>query len=203
MSKQSSNNYNFQCTSAMECFLNGDCVDGVCVCDPAWSGSADCSVMKFLPVNKSNRPGYYNATSASWGGIPVKGPDGRFHLIHAQVDNYRHHAHNFPCRHPIMHHVHTTHYTPLFGIDFHTGVICSLPWSLPLLGSFAIGDGLRIPAQWHDDMCGLTLTSFALNLPSIARRSHTDGQPLPTRRLDHRFCGCALDVRRPSWSVHV
>lgn len=30
-----------QCTSAMDCHLNGDCVAGVCVCDAAWGGSSD------------------------------------------------------------------------------------------------------------------------------------------------------------------
>lgn len=52
--------------TSSDCSLNGDCVDGSCVCDPWWSGSATCDVLAINPANKSE--GYHNATYASWGG---------------------------------------------------------------------------------------------------------------------------------------
>eukprot|EP00041_Stephanoeca_diplocostata_P009320 m.143283 g.143283 ORF g.143283 m.143283 type:complete len:552 (-) comp17694_c0_seq2:227-1882(-) len=76
------------CVSAEDCMLNGDCVDGKCHCDAAWSGAADCSVMAFENIDKNNRPGYYNATESSWGGFPIKGPDGKWYLVHAQMANH-------------------------------------------------------------------------------------------------------------------
>jgi hypothetical protein len=73
----------------MDCALNGDCVGGKCVCDPAWSGSAQCDVMAFEPLDKQNMPGYYNHTESSWGGFPIEGEDGKsFYLVHAQMANH-------------------------------------------------------------------------------------------------------------------
>lgn len=46
------------CSSASDCFLNGDCENGLCVCDPAWNGSAVCNVMSFEELDKDNMPGY-------------------------------------------------------------------------------------------------------------------------------------------------
>ena len=37
------------CTSTLDCSLNGDCVDGVCDCDPAWKGD-QCHELFQLPV---------------------------------------------------------------------------------------------------------------------------------------------------------
>jgi hypothetical protein len=31
------------CVGAMQCSLNGDCLEGKCVCDAAWAGSDDCA----------------------------------------------------------------------------------------------------------------------------------------------------------------
>lgn len=78
------------CDSAMDCALNGDCVYGHCVCDPAWSGAANCAVMSFVPLAKApgKAPGYYNETESSWGGFPIKGDDGKWSLIHAQMANH-------------------------------------------------------------------------------------------------------------------
>ena len=78
------------CTSTSDCNLNGECTAGKCVCDAAWSGSADCAVMSFAKVEKAagKAPGYYNATESSWGGFPIKGSDGKWNLIHAQMANH-------------------------------------------------------------------------------------------------------------------
>mgnify|MGYP002260986793 CR=1 FL=1 len=57
------------------------------MCDAAWSAAADCGEMAFELQDPKRRPGYYNKTEASWGGNPLKGDDGRFHLVHAQMAN--------------------------------------------------------------------------------------------------------------------
>lgn len=78
------------CRSSLDCSLNGDCERGQCVCDPAWSASADCSALSFQPVAKTKgaAPGYYNDTEASWGGNIIKSDDGNYYLIHAQFAHH-------------------------------------------------------------------------------------------------------------------
>ncbi len=39
------------CSFALDCFLNGDCVGGACVCDTAWSGAA-CSTLVTGPATQ-------------------------------------------------------------------------------------------------------------------------------------------------------
>lgn len=76
-----------KCATAMECSLNGDCIDGVCSCDPMWTGSPECSVVAFEPLAAAS--GYANATYSSWGGLPIKDPStGKYHLFHAQFVNH-------------------------------------------------------------------------------------------------------------------
>lgn len=48
------------CSTSLDCSLNGDCVDSVCVCDPAWSGSEDCAVLAVQPGPVDIA--YHNAT---------------------------------------------------------------------------------------------------------------------------------------------
>ena len=59
-----------QCTSVSDCFGLGDCVDGMCACDPYAAGAPDCSVFATLPLPWSNdgAQGYYNTSQPSWGG---------------------------------------------------------------------------------------------------------------------------------------
>eukprot|EP00039_Didymoeca_costata_P008545 m.113291 g.113291 ORF g.113291 m.113291 type:complete len:386 (+) comp14126_c0_seq2:63-1220(+) len=76
-------NVSSQCRNNMDCQLNGDCVNGSCVCDSAWSGSADCSRLKFIPI--SQEAGYHNKTAVSWGGIPIL-ENGQWHLFVAQME---------------------------------------------------------------------------------------------------------------------
>lgn len=77
-----------ECKSSFDCALNGDCVGGVCACDAAWTGSDDCRQLALLPTNRTV-VGYRNQTGpqgwASWGGRPIVGPDGRYHLYAAQM----------------------------------------------------------------------------------------------------------------------
>ena len=55
-----------QCSSMMDCSLNGECIEGHCVCDPQWRGAAGnasaCDVMAFEAMNPDT--GYHNATEA-------------------------------------------------------------------------------------------------------------------------------------------
>ena len=67
------------CTSAVDCSLGGECVQGACVCDKTWSGPT-CAALNLLPANRSE--GMHQASYASWGGLPVE-EDGQFHLFFA------------------------------------------------------------------------------------------------------------------------
>ena len=44
--------------------------------------------MAFEALDKQAMPGYYNSTESSWGGFPVKGDDGSYYLVHAQMANH-------------------------------------------------------------------------------------------------------------------
>ena len=75
------------CHSSLDCRLNGDCIDGNCVCDPAWSGAPDCSKLSFLKLDKASPFGYFNKTESSWGGNIIKDDEGKYHLFHSQFLN--------------------------------------------------------------------------------------------------------------------
>eukprot|EP00664_Eupelagonemidae_sp_cell27_P007070 gene7070-7400_t len=63
------------CSNGFDCSLAGDCVDGRCRCDPAFTGPT-CAALNLLPARRD--AGYNPGPngSASWGGNPVLGPDG-------------------------------------------------------------------------------------------------------------------------------
>ena len=84
----------FQCKSDLDCNLNGDCdtATGQCTCAAAWRAD-DCGELDLLPAPSLD--GAYQtkvdpkdcATScgpSSWGGLPLKGPDGKYHLFASQ-----------------------------------------------------------------------------------------------------------------------
>ena len=71
------------CQSSMDCSLNGDCVNSLCQCDPAWHGSR-CELLSILPTGKNS--GYHNSTQASWGSNVVL-VDGVYHMFAAQFAN--------------------------------------------------------------------------------------------------------------------
>ena len=80
------------CTSELDCELSGDCVSGSCVCDAGWTG-AHCTHLALVP----NPPGHYayharapdnHSFWNSWGSSqPVKGADGRYHVLATRVLN--------------------------------------------------------------------------------------------------------------------
>jgi hypothetical protein len=79
------------CATPSDCNLNGDCVSGACVCDPGWRGSATCGVLTLGAVDKAHRPGISNATGggyATWGASPIRGPDGKWSVFHAQMSHH-------------------------------------------------------------------------------------------------------------------
>lgn len=72
------------CNTSMDCSLNGDCVQGSCKCDSAWTGEK-CGKLEILPMYL--RSGYHNlSVGASWGGLPIF-VDGKWHLFVAQMVN--------------------------------------------------------------------------------------------------------------------
>ena len=77
------------CASASDCNLNGDCVSGACVCDKGWRGSPTCGVLTLGAVDKSHRGGVSNGSMyATWGASPIKGPDGKWSVFHAQMSHH-------------------------------------------------------------------------------------------------------------------
>ena len=68
-----------------DCWLNGDCIAGTCVCDLAWTGPA-CSVLAELPGNQvwpppDPLPANVSTLPSSWGASIVLGDDGLFHAF--------------------------------------------------------------------------------------------------------------------------
>ncbi len=60
------------CNSELDCALNGACENGRCRCEPAWSGAADCSAIRFVPGRRASgyrhHEPYMSPNSTSWGG---------------------------------------------------------------------------------------------------------------------------------------
>ncbi|CAH1787739.1 unnamed protein product [Owenia fusiformis] len=78
------------CRSNMDCSLNGECLDGMCKCDPAWM-LHNCDVLNLLPANKNT--GYKQmddgAPTSSWGGPVVRDPvDGTYHMFPAEMTRH-------------------------------------------------------------------------------------------------------------------
>eukprot|EP00040_Diaphanoeca_grandis_P044810 m.13662 g.13662 ORF g.13662 m.13662 type:complete len:495 (+) comp9802_c0_seq1:147-1631(+) len=80
------------CNQTIDCSLNGECdlQTGKCVCDAAWKGD-DCAQLNLIPADSLD--GAYQHTvvnpavatnTSSWGGLPLKGPDGKYHLFASQ-----------------------------------------------------------------------------------------------------------------------
>ena len=75
----------FKCRTDWDCSLAGACAgDGTCACD-AWASGADCSYLRFAPMNRSHNLGYVDGTHSSWGGNAVRGTDGTWNLFMAEI----------------------------------------------------------------------------------------------------------------------
>lgn len=73
------------CSTALDCWLNGDCVNSVCICDKTWFGSS-CNLLSELPSTQlwpppdQLWPAPNTATLASsWGATIAKDDAGLFH----------------------------------------------------------------------------------------------------------------------------
>ena len=85
-------------TEGVCCSLNGVVVGDRCQCDPGWRGD-DCGELDLPPA--PNTDGAYQhkvnlddckssptgCGPSSWGGLPLKGPDGKWHLFASQFVN--------------------------------------------------------------------------------------------------------------------
>ena len=74
-----------RCTSDKDCSLAGVCTsEGKCDCDP-WAEGADCSYLRFAPVDRS-RLGYLDERHSSWGGSVVrKRSDGSYSMYTSEI----------------------------------------------------------------------------------------------------------------------
>lgn len=80
------------CKSNVDCSLNGVCSAGTgsCLCDAGWKGDR-CATLNLVPPESI--AGAYQHTVAdpakpsnisSWGGLPLRGPEGKYHLFASQ-----------------------------------------------------------------------------------------------------------------------
>eukprot|EP01062_Namystynia_karyoxenos_P015553 TRINITY_DN15641_c0_g1_i1.p2 TRINITY_DN15641_c0_g1~~TRINITY_DN15641_c0_g1_i1.p2 ORF type:complete len:508 (+),score=161.14 TRINITY_DN15641_c0_g1_i1:98-1525(+) len=72
------------CGSALDCSLNGECVGGLCHCDPPWSGGV-CDVMSFAEVSFPQGYGMQPNVTTWGGGIIAEGD--KYHLYVAAMTN--------------------------------------------------------------------------------------------------------------------
>eukprot|EP00043_Microstomoeca_roanoka_P008820 m.84740 g.84740 ORF g.84740 m.84740 type:complete len:401 (+) comp14398_c0_seq1:42-1244(+) len=70
------------CSSAVDCSLNGLCVDSLCICDSPWTGDT-CGELDVLPANKVAAYGM-SPNITSWGGNVVY-YNGQYHLYVAEM----------------------------------------------------------------------------------------------------------------------
>ena len=101
------------------CALNGECAGHACTCDPGWTG-ASCGQMRFGPLPQTET-GYRPAATegfGSWGGAPIKGPDGTFHLF---VTLFTNTTVRTWYRHSVI--AHTTAATPLGPYAFQSVIV--------------------------------------------------------------------------------
>ena len=86
-----------RCSSVADCSLNGVCDVGTgnCTCDAGWRGPL-CAVLDLVPAASLAGAYQHSVTDAaaahpdntsSGGGLPLKGPDGKYHLFAAQFVN--------------------------------------------------------------------------------------------------------------------
>eukprot|EP01064_Diplonema_japonicum_P004947 TRINITY_DN1327_c11_g1_i1.p1 TRINITY_DN1327_c11_g1~~TRINITY_DN1327_c11_g1_i1.p1 ORF type:complete len:407 (+),score=69.51 TRINITY_DN1327_c11_g1_i1:115-1335(+) len=76
------------CSTTVDCSLNGECVNGACVCDSPWKGPK-CEVLDRLPTDLSwgFRSPYNGGKTSSWGGSVLK-INGTYHMYSSQMENF-------------------------------------------------------------------------------------------------------------------
>lgn len=58
------------CETAFDCAYAGECIQGVCECNPHWTGS-DCTILRLLPSPSKDAAGLRRENSTSWGGSVI------------------------------------------------------------------------------------------------------------------------------------
>lgn len=71
-----------QCSTDLDCSLNGVCLSGACSCDPAWTGTC-CTSLNLLPAPVASS--YRHANTSTWGGNIVQTKDGLYHMWVAEM----------------------------------------------------------------------------------------------------------------------
>ena len=71
------------CSDDVSCSLAGHCVAGSCICDVGWMGD-HCEMLRLGATSTAIHP---TPSSWSWGGSPIVGSDGRWHLLHSYMIN--------------------------------------------------------------------------------------------------------------------
>jgi hypothetical protein len=74
------------CVDALGCSLNGECENGVCVCDGGWEGD-DCHLLKLSPAFAPPDQAYCHYNDSTWGGSVLKGDDGVYHMYFSEMAN--------------------------------------------------------------------------------------------------------------------
>lgn len=74
------------CSHDLNCSLNGVCTNGLCVCDPGWSGHC-CGQLSLLPVDyASSGGGYRHNLTSTWGGNILTVDSGKtYHMWIAEM----------------------------------------------------------------------------------------------------------------------
>ena len=80
-----SHNETSSCAVSLDCWLNGDCVSGACICDPAWTGPT-CAILVQRPATQlypppDPLPANTAALPSSWGSTIVRDDEGVFHMF--------------------------------------------------------------------------------------------------------------------------
>jgi len=76
---------NAACSKESDCWYNGVCKSGACVCDVGWMGES-CTVLNLKPAPMEGAYGY-SPNVSSWGGVPIL-IDGTYHLYVAEMVNH-------------------------------------------------------------------------------------------------------------------
>ena len=71
------------CNSAADCYHNGRCASGSCICNPGWNGSR-CASIRWSGTGAHRA---FNDSLWTWGGSPVRGPDGLIHMFASELSN--------------------------------------------------------------------------------------------------------------------
>ncbi|GMH50982.1 hypothetical protein TL16_g00918 [Triparma laevis f. inornata] len=77
------------CASSKDCGLNGDCLESICSCDPAWTGPT-CTTLNLIPLSSTSADNgvYKHDTSTSWGAnVLFSSEDNLYHMYVSEMKN--------------------------------------------------------------------------------------------------------------------